>query len=196
MSHGNDSGILRIALNLTAACAVSGVILASVYVLTKDTADKAEIEMKNKSMRTLVPEADSFKRIDVELVHEGKAPERKECYEALKGQAPLAFIVPAETKGYGGAIKMLVAVSPDAKVLNYVILSANETPGLGDKAGTPYFQDRLKGKDAEHLLVVKDPADKEHVLAMTGATISSKAVTLGVKEAVELYSKQIKGAAQ
>ena len=193
MSHGNDSGILNIALNLTAACAVSGVILASVYVLTKDTAIKAEIELKKQSMQKLVQEADGFQMIEVKVAHEGKPEATLECYEARKGQVTLAFIIPSETKGYGGSIKMLVAVTPDAKVINYTILSANETPGLGDKASTPYFQDRLKGKDAEHLKVVKDPSDKEDVQAMTGATITSKAVTLGVKEAVELYSKQIKG---
>ena len=57
MSHENDAGIFRIALNLTAACAVSGVILATVYVLTKETAEKAEINLKNQSMHGLVPEA-------------------------------------------------------------------------------------------------------------------------------------------
>ena len=80
---------------------------------------------------------------------------------------------------------MLVAVSPDGKVIDYNILSANETPGLGDNAAKEPFKSQFKDKTAEALTVVKDPSNKENIQAMTGATISSKAVTKGVKEAVE-----------
>ena len=129
--------------------------------------------------------------MDIVAKREGKPEEKKECYEARKGEATIAYIIPSETKGYGGSIKMLVAVSPDEKVLNYTILSANETPGLGDKAGTEAFESQFRGKDEAHLKVVKDPSDKADILAITGATITSKAVTLGVKEALELYIRQI-----
>jgi Na+-translocating ferredoxin:NAD+ oxidoreductase subunit G len=183
MSHSNDAGIMRIALNLTAACAVSGVIIAATYTLTKDQAERSEAEMKAASMRSLVPEASSFKPL------EGQ----KDCYVALKDDTALATIIPSESKGYGGSIKMLVAVLPDAKVLSFTILSANETPGLGDKANTPLFQAQFKGKDIAHLKVVKDPANKDDIQALTGATITSKAVTLAVKEAVERYDAMKEG---
>jgi len=93
--------------------------------------------------------------------------------------------VPAESKGYGGKIKMLVAVTADSKVIDFSILEHNETPGLGDNAQKPEFRQMFAGKGADKLEVTKDPANKENIQAMTGATISSRAVTKGVREAVE-----------
>ena len=76
-------------------------------------------------------------------------------------------------------------MTADAKVIDYNILEHNETPGLGDNAQKPSFRKQFAGKGADHLVVTKDPADKEDIQAMTGATISSRAVVLGVKQAVE-----------
>ena len=106
-------------------------------------------------------------------------------FAAQKGGQTVAYIVPSETKGYGGTIKLLVAVSADAKVIDYNILEHNETPGLGDNAQKPAFRGQFAGKGAAELTVTKNPADKEAIQAMTGATISSRAVTKGVKQAVE-----------
>ena len=48
------------------------------------------------------------------------------------------------------------------------------------------------GKSAEHLIVTKDPNDKDDILAISGATITSKAVTLGVKNAVDEVAQFVK----
>ena len=55
------------------------------------------------------------------------------------------------------------------------------------------FKSQFKDKTVEALAVVKDPSNKENIQAMTGATISSKAVTKGVKEAVEKVEQFIGG---
>ncbi len=93
----------------------------------------------------------------------------------------MAYIVPSESKGYGGKIKMLVAVTADSKVIDFSILEHNETPGLGDNAQKPEFRQMFAGKGADKLTVTKDPANKDNIQAMTGATISSRAVTKGVR---------------
>lgn len=174
--------IFQIAMNLTIACFVSGAIIAAIYYITAPIAAQKAIELKNDSMKSLVKEAEGFKPVD------GKT----EWYVAEKGGQPIAYIVPGETKGYGGAIKMLVAVTPDGKIIDYSITAHNETPGLGDNASKPKFRDQFKGKVVENLEVTKDPSQTDKIQAMTGATISSRAVTKGVKEAVEQY-KQFAG---
>lgn len=167
--------IFEIAFNLTAACFVSGAIIATTYFLTAPIAAEKAVIMKNDAMKTLVKDADAFKEV------EGK----KEWFAASKAGKIIAYIVPGESKGFGGAIRMLVAVTPDGKVIDYDILAHNETPGLGDNASKPSFKKYFKDKKAEDLVVVKDPTNTKNIQAMTGATISSKAVTKGVKEAVE-----------
>ena len=79
-------------------------------------------------------------------------------------------------------------MTPDAHVIDYKILAHNETPGLGDNASKEPFRAKLRGKGADHLEVTKDKNNTEDVQAMTGATISSRAVTRGVKSAVTAVS--------
>jgi len=167
--------IFQIALNLMLACFVSGLVIATVYFFTNPIAIKNAEQAKMDSMQELVPEADAFVPI----------AGQEEWFEATKGGQTVATVVPSEIKGYGGKITMLVAVAPDGTVIDYTILKANETPGLGDKAGREPFKSEIKGKTAENLVVTKDPSKKDNVQAMTGATISSKAVTLGVQNAVK-----------
>ncbi len=174
MSHDENSSIFKIGINLTIACLLSGLIIAGVYSVTAPVAAKERVNLKNKAMKELVADATEFKPI------EGKT----EWYAAMKDGKLVAYVVPAESKGYGGAIKMVAAVSPDGKAMDYKILVHNETPGLGDKAGDSKFRKQFTGKDAQAMEVVKVPTDK-NIQALTGATITSRAVTKGIREAVE-----------
>lgn len=176
--HDADNSIFKIGINLTIACLLSGAIIAGVYSVTAPVAAQERENLKTKAMKELVADAQSFKPID------GKA----DWYAAVKDGKTLAYVVPAESKGYGGAIKMVTAISPDGKVMSYKILSHNETPGLGDKASEPKFAKQFAGKSPADLEVVKTPTDK-NIQALTGATITSRAVTKGVREAAEEVAK-------
>ncbi len=171
----DSNSIFRIASNLIAACFISGLVIGAVYYFTAPVAAEKAEQMKQESMRELVADAEDFQPV---AGHEG-------WFAARKAGSTVAYIVPSETKGYGGTIKMLVAVTAEGKVVDYSILEHNETPGLGDNAQKPAFRNQFKEKDAAHLAVVKDPSNTEDIQAMTGATISSRAVTLGVRQAVE-----------
>lgn len=174
MAHDEGNSIFKIGINLTIACLLSGAIIAGVYSITEPVSAENRVKMKEEAMKDLVKDAEKFQPIS------GKTG----WYSAMKGGKVVAYVVPAESKGYGGAIKMVTAVSPDGKELGYKILSHNETPGLGDGASKPKFADQFVGKTAEQLEVVKVPTDK-NIQALTGATITSRAVTKGIKEAVE-----------
>jgi Na+-translocating ferredoxin:NAD+ oxidoreductase subunit G len=165
----------KIAINLILACLISGLIIGIVYFITAPIAAEKSEMLKQQAMKDLVKDAETFKEV----------PDKDQWFAAEKDGKVIAYVVPSESKGYGGAIKMLVAVTSDGRVIDYNILSANETPGLGDNAAKEPFKSQFKEKQAEALTVVKDPSNKENIQAMTGATISSKAVTKAVKEAVE-----------
>ena len=175
MAAKDENSIFKIASNLMAACFVSGLVIGAVYYVTAPiAAEKAEM-MKQASMRELVKDADSFHEVQG---HEG-------WFAAQKNGETIAYIVPSSSKGYGGAIKMLVAVAADGKIMDFSILEHNETPGLGDNAQKPTFRNQFAKKEAKDLTVVKDPSNHENIQAMTGATISSRAVTKAVREAAE-----------
>ncbi len=179
----NKNSTIKIALNLAMACLISGCIIAVTYFFTADAAVAASIKLRDDTMKTMVDGSTGIKEI------EGK----DEWYEVYKGDELMGYIVPSDTKGYGGTIELLVAVDPEGKVLTYKILTSKETPGLGDNASKKEFTSQFTGKTTEHLIVTKDPSDTEEIQAMSGATITSKAVTLGVKAAVEEVQTYLKG---
>lgn len=181
--HEASSSTIKIALNLAGACIISGIIIAIVYFLTNDIAIQKKAELNTLALKSLVTEADKY------LPIEGKAG----WYRATKNDQVIAYIIPSESKGYGGTIKLLVAVGPDNKVLKYTIIESKETPGLGDKAAKPSFYDQFTGKTSEHLKVTKDAGNKDDIQAISGATITSRAVALAVKRAVDESMELTKG---
>lgn len=174
MAHEQNDSIFKIGINLTLACLLASAVIAGTYAFTAPVAAKSKIELDNKARQGLVKDAQEFKAV------EGK----EGWFSALKDGKVIAYVVPAESKGYGGAINMLAAISTEGQVIDYAILKFNETPGLGDKAEKADFRKRFVGKTADMLEVVKVPSEK-NVQALTGATITSRAVTKGIKEAVE-----------
>lgn len=178
-----ENSVFKIALNLTVACIISGIIISIVHFFTADIAAAKQDELNFLALKELVTEAEQYASVD------GKV----DWYTATKDGELLAYIVPAESKGYGGPIKMLVAVGPDNKVLNYTILESKETPGLGDKAEKAPFNEQFVGKTSSELEVTKDANNKVNIQAISGATITSNAVTVAVKNAVDEVSEFVKG---
>lgn len=176
MSHGHDdnNSIFKITLNLAITCLVSGLIIAGTYSITEPAAEAQRVKAKQDAMKELVKDAETFKAID------GKDG----WYAGIKGGKVVAYVVPAQGKGYGGVIQMLAAVSPEGKAIDFKVLKHAETPGLGDKMVEPKFRGQFAGKVAKDMEVVKVPTDK-NIQALTGATITSRAVTNGIKEAVD-----------
>jgi len=183
VNHEKKYSIFQIAMNLTVTCLVSGAVIAGTYFITAPVALKTAAKIKTDSMKSLVVGAQKFNPI------KGKA----EWFTAEKDGKIVAYVVPAESKGYGGAIKMLVSVTPQGKIINFDILDSKETPGLGDNASKDPFKNQFKGKEVKQLEVTKDPTKVDQIQAMTGATISSKAVTKGIKEAVQKVTQFVGG---
>ena len=65
-----------------------------------------------------------------------------------------------------------------------------ETPGLGSKASEPNFKGQFSEKEAKELSVVKGSATSDNqIAAISGATITSEAVTTGVNAAMKIYNE-------
>ncbi len=94
---------------------------------------------------------------------------------ALKGWG-----VPASGMGFQDKIDLMIGLSADgATITGLAVLASNETPGLGDKIYDESFRREFTGKPASvPLKVIKaGETDAHPIHAITGATISSKAVT-------------------
>ena len=102
------------------------------------------------------------------------------------------YCVNVSVKGFGGPVEMMVGIGADDTVTGVEILSHSETAGLGAKADTDDFKKQFPGKYPE-LAVVKTPTENPaEIQAITGATVTSKAVAEGIKQAYEI-TLEVKG---
>ena len=182
--------IIKNAMILTVITLVSGLLLGFVYDITKEPIAKAKEQAKNEAYQTVMQEADTFEALTVE---EGKVTVEgcvvDEVVAAKAGSELKGYVITTTTNaGYGGNIQVSVGIAADGTVKGIEMLSIAETAGLGMNADSDDFKSQFVGKSGEIGLNKNNPADNE-IQALTGATITSKAVTDAVNIALELFEE-------
>ena len=98
-----------------------------------------------------------------------------------------AYAFKSTTTGFGGPIQLMVGITADGIVYNTSVLSHSETPGLGAKCNTDKgFMEQWKGFDPS-VKILKVKKENGDVDAITASTITSRAYTLAVENAVKAY---------
>jgi len=180
--------IIKIALNLVVIYVIGGLILAAVYAKTSPIMYRNAEEQKKQALKQLIPDADKIEKLGDWSIHDKHA----EYFIARKGDETIGYIVQSYGKGYSSYINTLIAVDKDFKVQKINILSHAETPGLGDEIEADSFKRQFKNKDLDHLKVLKTDTT-EYIQAISGATISSRAVTEdAVKNGVKFLMEKVK----
>jgi Na+-translocating ferredoxin:NAD+ oxidoreductase subunit G len=179
--------IVKVTLNLVIVYLIGGFILAFVYANASPRVFRNNEEAEKKALKELVPDADANEKHDW-TIHDKHA----KYFIMKKGGDTIGYVIQSFGKGYSSYINTFIATDKDFVVQKINILGHGETPGLGDEIELDYFKDRLKGKDIDHLKVLKTETT-EYVEAISGATISSRAVTEdAVKNGVAFLIKTVK----
>ncbi len=184
--------ILKLGLVLFIITAVTGIILGGVYTLTLEPIRLTQLREKNEALASTLPGATAFKEIPLKpgsgIV--------KDAYEGTADGKLIGYNFTVTPKGYGGLITLVVGMTPDAQVTNIKILAHTETPGLGAKAVDAAFTEQFKLKKVEEIFVSKTPVEADdQIQAISGATITSRAVASGVNAATKYLKRDIQGAA-
>ena len=133
----------------------------------------------------LVPGADKEKTVEVLVDIDGKA---ERVYKIRNDDGnPCGWVLPGVGQGFADRIEVLIGLSADlSTITGLYVLDQKETPGLGDYIRLPEFCERFRDKPTnEPLVAVKsDPASSKEILALTGATVSSRSVCTIVNEAI------------
>ncbi|MBQ9827680.1 MAG: RnfABCDGE type electron transport complex subunit G [Lachnospiraceae bacterium] len=177
----NAKTILKPALVLVVIALVITSVLAYVNSITADRINDLAIEKENEARAEVLPEADGFTEKTVTV-----NGEEKTYYESTNGTG---YVFLTSGKGYGGAVNVMTGISADGAVSGVKITEQNETPGMGQKALKDEFTDQYKKAVPENgFTVVKNGASADNEIdAITAATITSKAVTNAVNEAIDIY---------
>lgn len=180
--------ILKITVTLVIFYVIGGFILAFVYAKASPMIYKNNEEAEKRALKELMPEAEDISKLGEWSIHDKHA----KYFIAKKGGETVGYIIQSFGKGYSSYINTFIAVDKDFKVQKINILSHGETPGLGDEIEADSFRNQFKDKDIEHLKVLKTET-KEYIQAISGATISSRAVTEdAVKNGVAFLIKTVK----
>lgn len=184
--------ILRFVIVLFLVNLVAASILAGVYRLTKPRIEAQEALVREEALKEVMPESVGDR---IEAVSE----EYWKVYKGLSSKER-GHIFIAKKYGYSSVIETMVGMKTDGTITGVAILNQNETPGLGakiveivsdktiikaikgifskekgpEKDLSPYFTEQFKERSVKSI-------DISNIDAITGATISSKAVVDSIK---------------
>ena len=161
---------------------VAALLLAWVNEITAPKIALAELKASRHAMKQVLPEATNFKEWENGI------------FRGSKGDEIVGYCVTVATNGYGGELSVMVGIGTDNKVKGIEVLSHSETAGLGAKATDDDFKQQFGDKELP-LTVVKGTADADNeIAAITGATVTSRAVAGAVMTASKLIEEAKEGA--
>ncbi len=183
---------------------VAGLILGVVYQITKEPIAEQEAKKKQEACQEVFPDADGFEPAEAEPVEgvdwaeAGFAQESvDEVMRAVDGSGnALGYVITVTTKeGYGGDITFSIGVRMDGTVNGMSILSISETAGLGMRA-EEVLKPQFAGRQAESFAYTKNGATSDDQIdAISGATITTNAVTNGVNAGLYYFRTKLGGGA-
>ncbi|MDY3619236.1 RnfABCDGE type electron transport complex subunit G [Agathobaculum sp.] len=187
----NDSkkggGIAMLVVVLGLITLVCALLLGVVNQVTDPLIKQNAIDTRNAAMGEILPEATDFP--EVEVPEEMKSPEDKNAvaitaaFKAEKDGEAIGYCVQVAPKGFGGALTLIVGINADGTVAGAKVTAHAETPGLGAKSQDAEWIAQYAGQPADGSLAVSK--DGGTINAITGATITSRAVTNGVNAAAQ-----------
>jgi electron transport complex protein RnfG len=168
--------IIRYGLTLALICIVASASLALVNSFTKAKILAQSLLEEEASLKEVFPAAVNFESV--------KSANKVIYYKALdKDGKFLGVAFKASGKGYSSTIETMAGLTKDDRILAIKVVNQNETPGLGSQVAEPGFSSRFSNKDVQSL---------NEVQAITGATISSRAVIDSVKQKAQEFRQLIK----
>ncbi len=191
----NAKDVLKPTAILFAICVIVSAALAGTNLLTKDKIAEQAAAKAEESRKLVLPEAAWFEELD-ELQYPPEW-EGGTVYKAWdqegEGRSVIGYVFETSAKGYGGDVKVMTGIAGRGaeyeKITGVAILSHGETPGLGANAEKEEFRDQYQQappKNGIEIVKYQTPAEGQ-IEAMTGATITSTAVTNAVNQAIEQW---------
>ena len=185
--------ILRLALTLLAITAIMAAALAGVNKLTKDRIAAVEQEKKEEAIRAVmrVPFLELSEVAFDDATGMVKKVYRSEryYYGCTPGEGDFYandYVVEVEVMGFNGPVTMMVGIEQGLCVMGLSVVSHTETAGLGAVAAADSDAGKAFRSQFGHRMgTVAVTKDGGEIVAITGATVTSRAICQGVNAALE-----------
>lgn len=197
--------IVKNTLILTAITVVSGLLLGVVYGITKEPIAEAQENTKQEAYRSVLSDASSFETMedfdaaDADSILEENGYSSDEITEVAEGiddsGETVGYVVNVMShEAYDGDLEVSVGIAADGTVKGIEMLSISETAGLGMKADEAEFKDQFKDKNVEKFTYTKSgESGDDKIDAISGATITTNAVTNAVDSALVYFQNELGG---
>jgi len=173
---------MRMISVLFVACGLAAGSLAVVNAVTKEPISTLAKREREAALKEVFPDADEFRNA---------VPDR--VWEAFRNGEKAGHVFLTQAQGYSGPITLMFGTDSTGAVTGLRVLSHTETPGLGAKVATAQFRDQFRRKLPDHLILRKDDPARGQIDAITGATVSSRAVTRTTRATLESFNKDKAG---
>jgi Na+-translocating ferredoxin:NAD+ oxidoreductase subunit G len=189
---------IKLAGVLLLVCAIAAALLGYTNEITYEKIQEQLVKTSDEARKTVLPDADAFEKLDDSTFSTIKSNAKynfiTEVYTAKAGGNIIGYAVKVAPKGYAGAVEVVVGITADGTLRGIKVGNNNETPGLGKNAATPKFQGQFSGKAwGNPINVIKSGTPKDNeIAALSGATITSRAIADGVNQALEA-AKELSG---
>ena len=171
-----NSSMPRLVLILFAISVFTSLLLGIVNYITEGPIAESKAKKTTEAMLVVMP-ADEY----VQESYTGIDAMVQSISRAMRGGEQTGWVVGVNPSGFGGAIDMVVGVDKNYLVTGISIIKMTETSGLGANANKDEFKNQFVAQGAG-LAVNKDGGT---IQALTGATVTSRAVTDGVNSAIQ-----------
>jgi electron transport complex protein RnfG len=179
--------IVKLIAVLTLISAVAGLLLAFTNNRTAGPIAQARKAEVLRSLTDVLPPFDNQPNETVFSVDEN-GQHWTFFIARQNGSFAGAAVESVSMKGYGGLIKIMIGINPDNSLRRFKVLEQQETPGLGSKITEAVFRSQFENRSfiPDTWRLKKDGGEIE---AITGATISSRAVTEAIRTAADVYAR-------
>jgi electron transport complex protein RnfG len=159
---------IKLGLTLMIVTLIASLALALTNHYTSEKIEMQKEFVIKESLDKVIT-ADSFK-------------EEELYYDAYDKDLFVGRVLKVEVPGYSSTINALVGINLENEITGIDIISHQETPGLGADIEKDDFLAQFIGKTKDSLKIKKDGGEIDGI---TGATISSRAITEGVRKFME-----------
>jgi electron transport complex protein RnfG len=197
-----NKAVVKDALILTVITLIAGFLLGVVHEITLEPIATANYNIQQEAYKTVFEDADSFADIEgfdaadatEAIIGDWPDDEIVGAVQALDSSGNLlGYVISATTHaGYGGDITLSIGFQLDGTLNGYSITDISETAGLGMKAKEEAFSSQFVGINESQLDVTKTGSTSDaEIDAISGATITSRAVTNAVNASIEYFNNEL-----
>lgn len=188
-----SSSFINMALALLITSTLSAFVVGYIQKITAGPIKEAKYQKELSGIASVVNEFNNNPYEEKMIITTPDKRHKLQLFPIRKDGVVNSYAIKTySTAGFSGRIDLIVGFYIDGAIKDFIITDHKETPGLGSKINEPKFKKQFD-RFNPNKRVFKVRQDGGEIDAVTGATISSRAVISAIQRAVDAFNNFYKG---